>query len=278
MTTRYLTLAYGDSADVYSQSAMLLISLLAHAPAPCELVVVTDRPQRFDWFGSAVRLVTLDRRELEAWRGTPPISMRVKLEAIRANWPDSGAIVLVDADVLAREPLDSFEARLGAGDLFMHKQEYELGRSKRRGNRALWNELRGRPFAGWEVQSGDAMWNSGVLAAPAGDRALFDQALQFYDAIAAAGGRHFATEQLVEGVVLGRTGRLRAAAKWFTHYWGNKPAHTAAINSRLEAAGKQGMSVEECAARYRQDPIDLPDEVRLRAREKISRWLRGFRL
>ena len=175
--------------------------------------------------------------------------------------------------MLAREPLDSFEARLSAGDVFMHKQEYEFGRSKRRGNRALWNELRGRSFGGWEVQSGDAMWNSGVLAAPAADRALFDQALQFYDAIAAAGGRHFATEQLVEGVVLGRTRRLRPAARWFTHYWGNKPAHTEAIDAWLEAARSEGLSVEECAARYRQDPIDLPHEVRLTAREKVARWL-----
>jgi hypothetical protein len=276
--TRYLTLAYGDIADVYSQSAMLLISLLAHAPAPSELVVATERPERFAWFGKTVRLVTLNQRELEVWRGTPPISMRVKLEAIRANWPGSGAIVLLDADVLAREPLDSFEAALSTGEVFMHKQEYELGRSKRRGNRALWNELRGRSFAGWEVRGGDAMWNSGVLAAPAAARGLFDQMLQFYDAIAAAGGRHFATEQLVEAVVLGRTGRLRPAARWFTHYWGNKATHTAAIDARLAAARSEGLSIEECAARYRQDPIDLPDEVRLTARQKIARWLRGFRL
>jgi hypothetical protein len=278
MTTRYITLAYGDHSEVYSQSAMLLVSLFAHAPAPCELVVATDRPERFAWFGEAVRLVTLDRRELESWRGSPPISMRVKLEAIRANWPESGAIALIDADVLARESLGSFEAALSHGDVFMHKQEYEFGRSKRRGNRALWSELRGRSFAGWEVRRGDAMWNSGVLAAPAADRALFDQMLSFYDAIAAAGGRHFATEQLVEGVVLGRTSRLRPAARWFTHYWGNKAAHTAAINTWLEAARRERLSVDECAARYRQDPIDLRAEVRLTPREKIARWFRGFRL
>ena len=94
--TRYLTLAYGDQPDVYRQSAMLLVSLLAHAPAPCELVVATDRPERFAWFGEAVRLVTLERRELESWRGSPAISMRVKLEAIRANWPGSGAIALIE--------------------------------------------------------------------------------------------------------------------------------------------------------------------------------------
>jgi hypothetical protein len=273
--TRYLTLAYGDHPDVYSQSAMLLVSLLAHAPAPYELIVATDRPERFAWFGETVRLVTLEPRELESWRGSPPISMRVKLEAIRANWPRSGAVALLDADVLARESLGPFQAALSGGAVFMHKQEYELGKSKRRGNRALWNELRGRSFAGWKVRAGDAMWNSGVLAAPAADRVLFDQMLLFYDAIAAAGGRHFATEQLVEGVVLGRTGRLRPAARWFTHYWGNKPAHTAAINARLEAWRLERLSGEECAARYRQDPMDLPAEVRLTRGQKIARWLRS---
>jgi hypothetical protein len=271
VTTRYLTLAYGDGADACSQAAMLLVSLVAYAPAPRDLVVVTDRPERFAWFGETIRIVSLDRRQLDAWRGTPSISMRIKLEVIRANWPD-GAVAFVDADVLARAPLALFESRLEAGDLFMHKHEYDFGGSKRRGNRALWNELRGRSFAGWEVRSGDAMWNSGVLAAPAADRALFDEALQFYDAMVAAGGRHFATEQLVEGVVLGRTGRLRPAAQWFTHYWGNKPAYTAAINARLDAARAEGLSVEEFAGRYREDPIDLPSEVRLTAREKVARW------
>ena len=277
VTTRYVTLAYGDGADVYSQATMLLVSLVAYSPAPRELLVVTDRPERFSWFGTAIRVVSLDRRQLDAWRGAPPISMRIKLEVLRANWPEEGAIAFVDADVLAHESLAPFEARLHAGDVFMHKHEYDFGRSKRRGNRALWNELRGRSFAGWEVRSGDAMWNSGVLAAPAADRALFDQMLQFYDAMVAAGGRHFATEQLVEGVVLGRTGRLRPAAGWFTHYWGNKPAHTAAINARLEAGRAEGLSVEEFAARYREDPIDLPSEVRLTAREKVARWFSRLR-
>ena len=47
--------------------------------------------------------------------------------------------------------------------------------------------------------------------------------MQLYDAMGAAGVRHFATEQLVEGVVLGRTGRLEPAEAWFAHYWGNRP-------------------------------------------------------
>ena len=47
---RYATLAYGKDDAVYRQATMLVVSLLAHAPAPFEIVVVTNRPDRFAWF------------------------------------------------------------------------------------------------------------------------------------------------------------------------------------------------------------------------------------
>ena len=72
-----------------------------------------------------------------------------------------------------------------------------------------------------------------------------------------AGVRHFATEQLVEGVVLGRTGRLRPAEEWFAHYWGNRSGYDAEIARRLADAFIEGLSVKEAAARYRERPIDL---------------------
>lgn len=270
---RYVTLAYGDAPEIYRQSVMLLVSLVAYAPEPYELVVATDRPELFVWFGTRVEIAYLDAALLEGWRGADPFSMRQKLLLMRTAWPDAGAIALLDADVLAREQLTPFVERLLAGDLFMHKREYDFGSSRRGGNRELWEQLRGRRFGGWEVREGDAMWNSGVLAAPASDRPLFDRALQLYDDMASAGIRHFATEQLVEGVVLGRTERLRAADPWFVHYWGNKPGYDAEISRRLADAFIQGLSVKEAAVRYREQPIDLPAEVRPTRVDKIARWL-----
>jgi hypothetical protein len=265
---RYVTLAYGDAPGVYRQSLMLLVSLVAHAPEPYELVVATDRPECYVWFGTRVEIEYLDPARLEAWRGPAPFSMRQKLELIRAAVvPSAGAIVLLDADVLARKPLDPFVARLRAGELFMHKHEYVLSQSRRSGNRKLWAALRNQGF-----KSGDSMWNSGVLAIGPGDRGLLDEALAMYDALAISGPRHFATEQLVEGVVLGRTGRLRPAEEWFAHYWGNKPGYDAAIARRLADSFIEGLSVKEAAARYRTQPIDLPVEVRQTRAEKLATW------
>ena len=278
---RYVTLAYGGRADVYRQSLMLLTSLVAHAPDPFDLVVATDRPECYAWFGTRVEIEFLDAPRLEAWRGPRPFSMRQKLELARLasdprRTPAAAATVLLDADVIARQPLRSFVDRLLAGRLFMHKKEYVLSESRRRGNRELWTSLRRVP-AGAAIDMAfrrdDAMWNSGVLAVPAADRALLDSALALYDALGDAGVRHFATEQLVEGVVLGRTGRLEPADAWFAHYWGNKPGYDTEIARRLADAFVDGLTVKEAAARFRQSPIDLPVEVRPTRRQKLVRWL-----
>lgn len=276
---RYVTLAYGDAPGVYRQSLMLLVSLVAHAPEPYELVVATDRPDYYVWFGTRVEIEYLDAARLDEWRGPAPFSMRQKLELLRAAAvPSKDAIVLLDADVLARKPLDQFVARLRAGELFMHKQEYVLSQSRRSGNRKLWASLKSLSSVARVAGEGgftadDSMWNSGVLAIGPADRGLLDEALVMYDGLAVSGPRHFATEQLVEAVVLGRTGRLRPAEEWFAHYWGNKPGYDAEIARRLVDSFIEGLSVKEAAARYRNQPIDLPVEIRQTRRQKLARWI-----
>jgi hypothetical protein len=263
--TRYITMAYGDAPAVYRQSLMMLVSLVAQAPEPYEIVVVTDHPERFVWFGTRVEIEYLDPVLLEKWRGPNPFSMRQKLELARSSIVDGRReIVLLDADVLVRKPLGGFIARLRAGDLFMHKREYVLSETRRVGNRKLWLQLKKRGF-----RTDDGMWNSGVLAIPSLDSRLLDAALEMYDALGAGGVRHFATEQLVEGVVLGRTGRLKPAEPWFIHYWGNKSGYDAEISQFLANAFIDGMSVKDAAGRYRDNPIDLPPEVRPTQYEKL---------
>jgi len=271
--TRYVTLAYGNQPGVYRQSVMLLVSLVAFAPEPYELVVATDRPECYVWFGTRVDIQFLDPSLLRAWRGHEPFSMRQKLLLLRTAWPESGAIVLLDADVLARGDLSSFADGLHAGGVFMHKREYVLSRARRPGHRQVWKALQQTHVDGYTPSAEDAMWNSGVVAAPAADRARIDEAIALYDEMGRRGFRHFATEQLVEGIAFARTGRLRAAEPWFAHYWGNKAGYDAEIARRLSEAFLEGMTVKEAAADYRTRPLDLPQEVRLTRVQKIRRWI-----
>lgn len=277
---RYVTLAYGEAPGVYRQSLMLLLSLVAHAPEPYELVVATDRPECYVWFGTRVEIEFVDLARLQAWKGPRPFSMRQKLELARVSIPtgESGlsrtppsATVLLDADVLALKPLGPFVARLEAGDLFLHKKEFVLSQNRRAGNRRLWNTL--RKSKAFTFTKHDAMWNSGVIGVPYTDRRLLDDAIELYDRLGKEGVTHFATEQLVEGVIFGRTGRLEPASAWFAHYWGNKPGYDAEIARRLADAFIEGMSVKDAAAMYRERPIELPLEVRRSRTEKIATWL-----
>jgi len=271
--TRYVTLAYGSHPAVYRQSVMMLVSLVAFAPEPYELVVATDRPECYVWFGTRVDIQFMDGSLLAAWRGAEPFSMRQKLMLLRTAWPESGAIALVDADALARADLSPFVEALGAGALFMHKREYTLSQTRRPGHRRVWKALQRTRLEGYTPSAQDAMWNSGVVAMPAADRALLDQTIALYDEMGRRGLRHFAAEQLAEGLVLGRTGRLRAAEPWFTHYWGNRAGYDPPIAARLADAFLDGLSVKDVAEAYRERPIDLPQEVRPTRTQKLRRWL-----
>ena len=270
--TRFVTLAYGHTPSIYRQSLMLLVSLVAHAAAPYELVVATDRPECYVWFGTRVEIEYLDRGRLDAWCGSEPFSMRQKLELLRAVWPSRGAVALLDADVLAVRDVTPFVRQLHEGTIFMHRREYVLSESPRAGNRRLWSALQAARLS-VSPTAEDAMWNSGVIALPAVDRAAVEQALALYDECGAAGIRHFATEQLVESLAFARTGRLHAAEPWFVHYWGNKDGYDAEIARRLSEAFIEGMSVKEAADAYRRRSIDLPAEVRPNRRHKLRRWL-----
>ena len=273
MNVRCAALAYGDEDAVFRQAEMLFISLVAHAPPSAEFVLLTDKPERFEWLGNAVKLEVLSRSDLARWRGSTPFSMRQKIEAASVLLPEGGALIMLDADTLAIRPLGPVVEQLTGGSLLMHKREYDLGAARRRGNRRLWEDLRGRSFDGWEFLPSDAMWNSGVIGLTDRDRPLLGAALKLYDALGEAGVRHFMIEQLAVGVTLQRTGRLLPAERFFAHYWGNKPGFDAEISRRLAAARSSGSTVADAAAALRANPIALPVDVRPGPLSKIASWL-----
>jgi hypothetical protein len=268
-TTRFVTLAYGDDEGIFRQVWMLLVSLRAFAPRNVELVVLTDRPERYAAL-DGISVERLDATELDRWR-RGGAGWRHKLEVERALLPDDGALVLLDSDILAVAPLDPFIAELHAAALFLHKEEYVLSQSRRTGNRRMWDELRDREFGPWQLQPSDAMWNAGVVALTSRDRELVDDALELHDAVAAAGVAHPFLEQLATSVVFGRTGRLRPAQPYFAHYWGNKPAFDVEIRKRIAT----GATIADAARQYRSDPIALPVEDRPGPLTKLAAWLRA---
>src|SRR6266567_2011504 len=79
LNPRYATLAYGDDTGVFRQAVMLIVSLLAHAPEPREIVVATTISR-----GSGA-CASSDTISITAWRNTPVSSPYARVAYLGFN-------------------------------------------------------------------------------------------------------------------------------------------------------------------------------------------------
>ncbi len=266
MLTRYLVLVFGEAESHAWQANLAALSLLAHAPAPMEVVIASDRPQRYAWLcrDPRVRVHVVDQATMAAWRGAHGFFWRIKLECIRSQIDGSAAVVYLDSDVLARRDLAPLVERLARGEVAMHEPEQRLASSKRRGDRALYALTGGKSWGGLAVDQGTVMWNAGVVGVGPAGKELVERALGTCDTLCAGIGNHTLNEQFSLSLALAATGRLIPAKEWLDHYWGNKPGYQTAITQQLSDMLIAGMSPAEAAELVRAKPIQLPVHVRRR--------------
>ena len=62
--TRFGVLAYGPDGRLHREAAAAILSVQAHRPPVSEIVVLTDKPARFRWFGDSITIDTLSDRVL----------------------------------------------------------------------------------------------------------------------------------------------------------------------------------------------------------------------
>lgn len=267
MLTRIFTFTVGDRHDIVARTYLALLSAIAWAPREAEVALVTDRPGLYRWFGDRLRLYPIDAATVRAWRGRHDYFWRAKMQSLIYAAAQSPANILyLDSDVLVRKPLDDLVTAVEGGDVFLHVEEQDLAKAKRRGDRRMWRNLRGRTAA--EVTFADScpMWNAGVIAVGAERHALLERGLEILDALNDGGFDHWLAEQLSVGVALRETKRIRPAEAWMTHYWGNKEGYQPDIDQQLVHFLCCGMGVDEAAAYVREHPILKPVLVRR------SRW------
>src|SRR5262245_50810880 len=198
---------------------MALLSIRGYAPASSEIVLLTDRPDHYRWFGDSITIDRLTPAIVRAWRGAHDDRFRPSLEALRQLAADGSAdVVLADTDTLARRDLTPMAERLAEGAVFMHHREYPLGAPPRKGDRPLAREIVGRTWAGITPDGHTAMWNAGVVGSSRRHAGIFDRTLAVFDEIRPV-SRYFAVDQLACSIVLAACAPLEAAAPWFDHYW-----------------------------------------------------------
>jgi hypothetical protein len=262
--TRFGLLAYGSSGRFHREAAVALLTIQAHAPAASELVVLTDHPRLYRWFGSSITVDPLTSATLTEWRGPHNDRFRPKIEALRRLAADSTAdVVLVDTDTMARRDLTLFTDRLAAGAVFLHQREYGLAAPPRKGDRSLTREILGKSWQGIAADRDSSMWNGGVVASSRRHRGIFDRTLAAFDEMRLA-TRHFAVEQLAYSIVFPAYSPIDAAAPWFDHYWdwATRNRFDRAIERFLSLARLGDLTPAEAGEDLRQRPIVVPLERR----------------
>ena len=272
MLTRLCLVSFGDRDEWYAEAHLAILTALGRVAQPCEVVVATDRPDRYRWFGDRVRIEPLTAERIENWSGPQRFVWRVVLKAIAeiACQDPLANFLYLDVDTLVRRPLDDLLELLQSGTVFLDKKESALFR---RGgdHRHLWRQVRGRTFLGFHIDERTEMWNSGVVALGAGKVHLAEKSLALCDAMTAAGVQNRLVEQLAQSMMLRSTGRLQEAAPWIDHYWGNKGGYDAAVHAQLATILVRGMNVEDAVEYVREHPIQAPLRVKPRWWDRLLR-------
>ena len=258
LRTRFGVLAYGPAGRLHREAAVALLTVQAYAPPGSEIVLLTDRPGHYRWFGNSVTIDPLSPAIVREWRGPFDDPFRPSLEALRRLAADAAAdVVLADSDTLARRDLAPLADRLAAGAVFMHHREYALAAPPRKGDRSLAHEIVGRTWQGITPDATSAMWNAGVVASSRRHRGIFDRTLAVYDEIRPV-TRYFAVDQLACSIVLAAYAPIEEAAPWFDHYWANRPWFNRAAERFLSRALLEGLTPLDASDRLKKQPLAGP--------------------
>lgn len=275
-------LTIGDDEELHQQAFIaILTSMEFLSGVDARIVVCTDRPQRYRFFADRIDLLVPTPAQITAWRGRYDLFSRIKIEALKHLIERDGLsdLLVLDSDILVVKPLGDLLQRIASGQLFMHVVEYPWAKPPSPRQRAVWQHLRGKTFAGHRVDDGVLMWNAGVQGIPAA-RALeiLDKELTVYDAFSDDGLyklRH-TTQQHTISLVMQQAGRLEPALDWFIHYWANKDGHMPPIRALLAeilAGGHDvGGAVALASARPVREPITKPKAWYRRALRRLSPW------
>ena len=279
MLTRYALMTFGPDDFRYWQAHYCLLTVLAHAPRPCEVVMATDQPERFRWFGDHVRVHALTADELARWKGERGYFLRTLIQTLRlgtALQPSAGVTVYLDTDTAVRSSLQPLIDAALAGNVAMDRREYNLAGHGKKGSDRLWRAVGERSWCGVPVDRSTDMWNTGITAVAAADFPLVDQALAACDAMLAAGCDHYLTEQIAMSATLARPGRTvevnpPGSEPLVAHYWGNKDGWNDEICRQLATIHLRGLDVPAAAAYVAANPIRRPLVVKERWWHKALR-------
>ena len=277
MAVNLVLMAFGAQLDNHNQASFALLSFLRDARLG-RVMVVTDQPDFYRFFGERIEIIPVDEALLTQWQGDSGFFWRIKIKAIEAAAQrDPGqALLYVDSDTFLAAGLAAIDQALCQGTALMHCLENKLSDRSNPTLTRMQRSLVGKRFAGIDIRDDSPMWNAGVIGLPAGKAlALVRRSLQVCDEICRTDCTRRLVEQFAFSLVLDDAGPMQGCDGAIGHYWGNKPEWNRFITRFWAGARLRDDDLAACIGQVAQvDWRALPLEMRRRSSaERIKQWL-----
>lgn len=223
----------GNSLVMHSQIHFSILTVASQLdPEDC-IVVMTDIPElyKFDNLPCKFEVIQIDKAMMQEWRTfihkdkQYDFFWRIKIKAIQSMGdmhPDSHLMYL-DGDTCLAGNITNIREILDQGIPLMHRNEGPLSKMHQHSLR-MWNQIKGKEYAGITINDNLHEWNAGVVAIPAGKaKQLATQALAICDKMISEGVEPKFVEQYSLAITLySFNHNMKEAKPWIIHYWHNK--------------------------------------------------------
>ena len=246
MNLLYITV--GEGLSIHLQAAFSIYSFLGQRNQILSINIITDSPDYYIHLKGYVRVVTIDEKTLQEWRGEHDFFWRIKIKGIEmmCNLYANSSVVYLDTDTFLYGPAENISALLSNNTALMHEREIPLYAGKSKTERKMWTEVRKRAFGGINILPRHYMWNAGVVATPNvknGEECRL--ALAICDEMCALQIPRRLIEQFAISVSLSEIYGLKEAKSCIGHYWSNKHDWNEQISSFFIEAFFKAQTTEE---------------------------------
>ena len=248
-------LVFGTNVRNHFQANFSMLSFLQQPAALDGITVVTDAPDFYRHLAGHVTVMPVDEATLREWKGEFDFFWRVKIKALEAvaQQRPGVALMYLDSDTFLHGALPELQARLSAGQAFMHEREGALSELRSKTDQRMWSQVRQKTFGGVQLHERHGMWNAGVVGIPAEKAvAAIALALRMCDDFSRQQVTPRLIEQFAISVALEETFPLHAARPYIGHYWSNKDEWNEHIAAFLLESHLQKWSVTEEIAQLAQ--------------------------
>lgn len=218
-------LVFGEELSNHIQAYFSIFSMLTQREEIGSINVITDNPKLYDHLHEVIKIIAIEQKDLQEWKGKNDFFWRVKIKAIEliANMYKDQHILYLDSDTFLFGNLKQIKEKLNEGFCFMHLNEGKLSQLNSKTERIMWRQICNKRFGPVIIDQNRCMWNAGVIGIPGSKSAeLIKATLDICDAMLEQNIIRRLIEQLAFSLALSEFSELIPAENHIGHYWGNK--------------------------------------------------------